>query len=123
LTWLTNLSIEECFTSDKHKLVCEVHFETYEFITQSLFANIRFGGWSDKSSRALSFSRGQENKISFCHILFELSNRTPDKPYRHWMRTLVCHACFGAWWYLDVTWYLVLRCYQNDDFQLSLTEF
>ena len=28
LTWLTNLSIEESFTSDKHKLVCEDHFET-----------------------------------------------------------------------------------------------
>jgi hypothetical protein len=28
LTWLTNLSIEECFTSDNHKLVCEDHFET-----------------------------------------------------------------------------------------------
>ena len=27
LTWLTNLSIEENFTSDKHKLVCEDHFE------------------------------------------------------------------------------------------------
>jgi hypothetical protein len=42
LTWLTNLSIEESFTSDKHKLVCEDHFETYEFITQSLFADLRF---------------------------------------------------------------------------------
>ena len=28
LTWLTNLSIEESFTSDKHKLVCQDHFET-----------------------------------------------------------------------------------------------
>ena len=28
LTWLTNLSIEESFTSDKHKLVCEDHFKT-----------------------------------------------------------------------------------------------
>jgi hypothetical protein len=42
LTWLTNLSIEESFTSDKHKLVSEDHFETYEFIIQSLFANLRF---------------------------------------------------------------------------------
>jgi hypothetical protein len=31
----------------------------------------------------LSFSRGQENEIGFCHTLFELNNRTPDKPYRH----------------------------------------
>ena len=28
LTWLTNLSIEDSFTSDKHTLVCEYHFET-----------------------------------------------------------------------------------------------
>jgi hypothetical protein len=28
LTWLTNLSIEESFTGDKHKLVCQDHFET-----------------------------------------------------------------------------------------------
>ena len=35
-------------------------------------------------------------------------NRTP------WLAKM---ACFGAWWYLDVTWYLVLRCYQNGDFQ------
>jgi hypothetical protein len=28
LTWLTNLSIEESFTSDKHRFVCENHFET-----------------------------------------------------------------------------------------------
>ena len=28
----------------------------------------------------LSFSRGQENEIGFCHTLFELNNRTPDKP-------------------------------------------
>jgi hypothetical protein len=28
LTWLTNLSIEESFTSDKHKLVCKDHFKT-----------------------------------------------------------------------------------------------
>jgi hypothetical protein len=39
--------------------------------------------------------------------------------YRHWMRTPVCHACFGAWRYLDVTWYLVLRCYQNGDIHLT----
>jgi hypothetical protein len=78
--------------------------------------------WSITSSRALSFPRGQENKIGFCQTLVEFNNRTPDKPYRHWMKTLVCHACFGAWWYLDVTWYLVLRYNQNGDFHVSLTE-
>jgi hypothetical protein len=31
--------------------------------------------WSAKSSRALSFSQGQENKIGFCHTLIELNNR------------------------------------------------
>jgi hypothetical protein len=28
LTWMTNLSIEESFTCNEHKLVCEDHFET-----------------------------------------------------------------------------------------------
>jgi hypothetical protein len=46
LTWLTNLSIEESFTSDKHKLVCEDHFETScfegNFFTQWLFADLCF---------------------------------------------------------------------------------
>jgi hypothetical protein len=27
----------------------------------------------------------------------------PDKPYRQLNEDLVCHACFGAWWYLDIT--------------------
>ena len=41
MTWLTNLNIEETsFTSNKHKLVCEDHFETFYFSYYSKYMNL-----------------------------------------------------------------------------------
>ena len=41
MTWLTNLNIEETsFTSNKHTLVCEDHFETFYFSYYSKHMNL-----------------------------------------------------------------------------------
>jgi hypothetical protein len=108
----------------KYNMFCNnrLYIKTCQKLVITLIINFKFI-WSWSNQKLTYFLKEGWNRNCFVRnrkynifLLIVLHNRTPDKPYRHWMRTLVCHACFGAWWYLNVTWYLVMRCYQNGDF-------